>query len=76
MNKNLIFWKYLNIWPDYYFLSDTPLKSNKAIRILDTYKKIIQTNFVAPTFLLENFYKFSLPKDLKSFFFKSKKKPV
>ena len=75
MNKNLIFWKYLNIWPDYYFLSDTPLKSNKAIKIfLDTYKKIIQTNFVAPTFLLENFYKFSLSKDLKSFFFKFKKK--
>ena len=34
MNKNLIFWKYLNILVSTtIFLSDTPLKSNKAIRI-------------------------------------------
>lgn len=75
MNKNLIFWKYLKIWPDYYFLSDTPMKSNKAISIfLDTYKKIIQMKYTVPILLLENFYKFSLSSDVKSFFFISKNK--
>jgi hypothetical protein len=77
MNKNLIFWKYLKIWPDYYFLSDTPMKSNKAISIfLDTYKKIIQTKYTVPILLLENFYKFSLSSDVKSFFSYQKTKHV
>ena len=31
MNKNLIFWNYIGIWPNFYFLADTPIKSEKSL---------------------------------------------
>lgn len=57
MNKNLIFWKHINIWPDYYFLSDTPIKSNKAYRIFIDTIHVICKKKNSPALLLENIYK-------------------
>ena len=70
MNKNLIFWNYINIWPNYYFLADTPVKSNVTIKIFnDTLKTVAENKFDAPIFLLEKFYKHGLPKNLDCIFF-------
>ncbi len=74
MNKNLIFWNYIDIWPNYYFLADTPVKSNATIKIFnDTLKTITENKFDAPIFLLEKFYKHGLPKNLDCVFFKFNK---
>ena len=70
MNKNLIFWNYIDLWPNYYFLADTPLKSNLAVKIFnDTLKTVKENEFDAPIFLLEKFYKHGLPKNLDCIFF-------
>lgn len=74
MNKNLIFWKHIGIWPDYYYLADTPMKSNKTIKIfLDTIKVIEENNLSPPIFLVEKFYKFGFPVNYKKFLFKYNK---
>ena len=70
MNKNLIFWNYIDLWPNYYFLADTPLKSNLAVKIFnDTLKTVKENEFDAPTFILEKFYKYGLPKNLSCIYF-------
>ena len=33
MNKNLIYWKKINLWPEFYFLLDTPIKSKPVKNI-------------------------------------------
>lgn len=71
MNKNLIFWKHINIWPDYYFLSDTPVKSSKAYKIFaDTIKLIFKSKKKSPVLLLENMYKFCFSSK-KNIYFKT-----
>ena len=37
MNKNLIFWKYIGILAKFYFLADTPIKSEKSLKIFNIY---------------------------------------
>ena len=76
MNKNLIFWKKINFWPDYFFLSDTPLMSNKATRIfIDSLDIVMKSKKKKPIFLVENFYKYGVPKTVpKINFFFSKSK--
>lgn len=70
MNKNLIFWEHLEIWPNYYFLSDTPIKSNVSKKIFkDTLNTLIKSQSNPPTVLLEKFYEISTPKTLNSIFF-------
>ena len=74
MNKNLIFWKKINIWPDYFFLADTPIKSKAALQIfIDTIKILNLTKNNSPIFLVEEFYKFGIPKNLKKICFKYNK---
>ena len=74
MNKNLIFWKYINIWPNYFFMADTPIKSNKSIKIfLDTLNVVKNSENNLPIFLLENYYKFGLPRNIQTVFFKYNK---
>tara|TARA_B110000483_G_scaffold223378_1_gene281165 strand:- start:116 stop:973 length:858 start_codon:yes stop_codon:yes gene_type:complete len=74
MNKNLIFWKKINIWPDYFFLADTPIKSKAAKQIFeDTIKTLNSTQNDAPIFLIEEFYKFGIPKNLKKICFQYNK---
>ena len=74
MNKNLIFWKHIGIWPDYYYLADTPMKSNKTIKIfLDTIKVIVEDNLPPPIFLVEKFYEFGFPMNYKKILFKYNK---
>jgi len=71
MNKNLIFWKLINIWPDYYFLSDTNVKSDKAFKIfIDSIKVIKNEKFNSPRLLLENLYK-NYFYDNENFYFKT-----
>ncbi|MDC3031129.1 hypothetical protein OA182_02815, partial [Candidatus Pelagibacter sp.] len=70
MNKNLIFWKHIGLWPNYYFLADTPVKSNKSIKIFnDTLKVAKDSDLKTPIFLFEKFYKHGVPKNLSCFFF-------
>ena len=65
MNKNLIFWQHIGLWPNYYFLADTPVKSNKSIKIFNDTLKIINDNKLdSPILLLERFYKYGLPNNL------------
>jgi hypothetical protein len=74
MNKNLIFWKIINIWPDYFFLADTPIKSKAAKQIfVDTIKTLNLTQNDAPIFLVEEFYKLGIPKNLKKICFQYNK---
>ena len=70
MNKNLIFWKYIGIWPNFYFLADTPIKSEKSLKIFNDTLKIINDNKLdSPVLLLEKFYKYGLPNNLNCTFF-------
>lgn len=70
MNKNLIFWKKLGIWPEFYFLLDTPMKSKPALNIFfQTIKIIYKTKKISPILLLEKFYKFYVPKKLETLLF-------
>ena len=69
MNKNLIFWKYIGIWPNFYFLADTPIKSEKSLKIFNDTLKIINDNKLdSPVLLLEKFYKYGLPNNLNCTF--------
>lgn len=74
MNKNLIYWKKLNLWPQFYFLLDTPKKSKPAKNIFfDTMKILKKTNKTLPILLLENFYKFYTPSNIQKLYFKFNK---
>ena len=54
MNKNLIYWKKINLWPEFYFLLDTPVKSKPVKNIFfETIKVLNDTNKSLPILLLE-----------------------
>ena len=74
MNKNLIYWKKINIWPEFYFLLDTPIKSKPVKNIFfETLKVLNDTKKRIPILLLEEFYKAYTPKYVNKFFFKFNK---
>ena len=75
MNRNLIYWRKLDIWPEYYFLLDTPMKSRVSGKIFIETLKMIEKNKkkTSPILLLENFYKFLTPKTYKTIFFNHRK---
>ena len=74
MNKNLIYWKKINLWPEFYFLLDTPIKSKPVKNIFfETLKVLNDTNKSLPILLLEEFYRAYTPKNINKFFFKFNK---
>ena len=71
MNKNLIFWKKINLWPEFYFLLDTPLKSKPVRKIFfETLRILNNTNKILPILLLEKFYRFYTPTNIQKFYYK------
>ena len=62
MNKNLIYWKKINLWPEFYFLLDTPIKSKSVKNIFFETLKILKcNNKTLPILLLEKFYRSYTP---------------
>lgn len=66
-NRNIIFWKIINIWPEYYFFVDNYGVAKKIFH--ETMKEINKTKKKYPILFLEEFYKHSTPKELKPIFF-------
>ena len=74
MNKNLIYWKKINLWPEFYFLLDTPIKSSPVKNIFfDTIKILSKTNKILPILFLERFYRFYVPKGINKIYFRFNK---
>ena len=74
MNKNLIYWKKLNLWPQFYFLLDTPIKSKPVKNIFfETMKILKKTDKTLPILLLEKFYRFYTPSNIQKFYFRFNK---
>ncbi len=70
MNKNLIYWKKIGLWPQFYFLLDTPKKSKPVKNIFfDTMKILKKTNKTLPILLLEKFYRFYAPSNIQKIYF-------
>ena len=70
MNKNLIYWKKINLWPEFYFLLDTPIKSKSVKNIFfETLKILKSNNKTLPILLLEKFYRSYTPVNIEKYYF-------
>ena len=70
MNKNLIYWKKINLWPEFYFLLDTPIKSKSVKNIFfETLKILKSNNKTLPILLLEKFYSSYTPVNIEKYYF-------
>ena len=70
MNRYLLFWEDVGIWPQYFFFHDFKF-SFLETKFHDLIQKLLNTNKPYPIFIGPKTFRFSMPRWYKSIFYKS-----